>query len=100
MRDVLPDAFTVCDEMKERGWYVQPQMSYADAPPTIHLSVATATLSSVDELLDDLASSVAAARAAGPVSVDPEVVAFIGALDPAALSRRTSTACWPHRPDR
>jgi glutamate/tyrosine decarboxylase-like PLP-dependent enzyme len=80
------DAFTVCDEMKERGWYVQPQMSYAGAPPTIHLSVSAATLSSVDELLDDLASSVAAARAAGPVTVDPEVVAFIGALDPAGLS--------------
>ena len=80
------DAFTVCDEMKERGWYVQPQMSYAGAPPTIHLSVSAATLASVDELLADLASSVAAARAAGPVSVDPEVVAFIEALDPAALS--------------
>ena len=79
------DAFTVCDEMKERGWYVQPQMSYAGAPPTIHLSV-RGDLASVDELLADLASSVAAARAAGPVSVDPEVVAFIEALDPSALS--------------
>ena len=84
--DASCDAFTVCDEMKERGWYVQPQMSYAGAAPTIHLSVSAATLSSVDELLADLASSVAAARARGPVSVDPEVVAFIGALDPAALS--------------
>ena len=80
------DAFTVCDEMKERGWYVQPQMSYAGAPPTIHLSVSAATLASVGALLADLASSVAAARAAGPVSVDPEVVAFIETLDPAALS--------------
>jgi hypothetical protein len=80
------DAFTVCDEMKQRGWYVQPQMSYAGAPPTIHLSVSAATLPHVEELLAGLASSVAAARAAGPVAVDPEVVAFIGALDPAALS--------------
>jgi sphinganine-1-phosphate aldolase len=37
------DAFTVCDEMATRGWYVQPQMSYASTPPTIHLSVSAAT---------------------------------------------------------
>src|SRR3954469_23637034 len=38
------DAFTVCDEMAAREWYVQPQMSYAGGPPTIHLSVSAATL--------------------------------------------------------
>jgi glutamate/tyrosine decarboxylase-like PLP-dependent enzyme len=80
------DAFTVCDEMKERGWYVQPQMSYAGAPPTIHLSVSAATLASVEDLLTDLEAAVAAARALGPVSVDQGVVDFIAALDPAALS--------------
>jgi hypothetical protein len=72
--------------MKERGWYVQPQMSYAGAPPTIHLSVSAATLSSVDDLLADLESSLGAARAAGPVSVDQGVIDFIAALDPAALT--------------
>ena len=35
-----------------RGWYVQPQMSYAGAPPTIHLSVSAATLAHVDEFLE------------------------------------------------
>ena len=45
------DAFTVCDEMAARGWYVQPQMSYAGQPPTIHLSVSAATLAHVDEFL-------------------------------------------------
>jgi glutamate/tyrosine decarboxylase-like PLP-dependent enzyme len=80
------DAFTVCDEMAARGWYVQPQMSYADTPATIHLSVSAATLAHVDELLTALADAVAAAVAAGPVSVDPGVAAFIAALDPQALS--------------
>jgi glutamate/tyrosine decarboxylase-like PLP-dependent enzyme len=80
------DAFTVCDEMRERGWYVQPQMSYAGAPPTIHLSVSAATLTSVDDLLADLAASVAAARTAGPVEVPRGVRDFIEALDPAALT--------------
>jgi sphinganine-1-phosphate aldolase len=80
------DAFTVCDEMASRGWYVQPQMSYAGTPPTIHLSVSAATGAHVDELLAALRDSVAAAQAAGPVTVDPDVVAFVEALDPRALT--------------
>lgn len=80
------DAFTVCDEMAARGWYVQPQMSYGGQPPTIHLSVSAATNAHVDELLGALEESVAAAVAAGPVSVDPDVAAFIEALDPEALT--------------
>ena len=80
------DAFTVCDEMAARGWFVQPQMSYAGTPPTIHLSVSAATAAHVDDLLDALAASVGAAVDAGPVAVDAGVVAFIEALDPAALS--------------
>lgn len=80
------DAFTVCDEMASRGWYVQPQMSYDGHPPTIHLSVSAGTLPSVDDFLTALRESVLAAVAAGPVSVDPEVAAFIAALDPEALT--------------
>jgi sphinganine-1-phosphate aldolase len=80
------DAFTVCDEMASRDWYVQPQMSYAGTPPTIHLSVSAATGAHVDDLLLALRESVAAAQHAGPVAVDPGVVAFIEALDPDALT--------------
>ncbi len=80
------DAFTVCDEMRDRGWYVQPQLSYAGDGPTIHLSVCAATRTHVAELMTALADSCAAAREAGPVEVDPGVVAFIEALDPTALS--------------
>ncbi len=80
------DAFTVCDEMTARGWYVQPQLSFAGQPPTIHLSVSAATLAHVDEFLSELASSLTAAVASGPVAVDPGVRAFIGSLDPATLS--------------
>jgi glutamate/tyrosine decarboxylase-like PLP-dependent enzyme len=80
------DPFTVCDEMAARQWYVQPQLTYADQPPTIHLSVSAATLSHVDDFLAALTASVRAAATAGPVRVDPDVAAFIESLDPAALS--------------
>ena len=61
-------------------------MSYAGQPPTIHLSVSAATLAHVDEFLAALTEAVAAAVAAGPVTVDPGIAAYIEALDPAALT--------------
>ncbi len=80
------DPFTVTDEMLARGWYVQPQLAYDGGSATVHLSVSAATLPHVDELLTALRESVAAAVSVGPVVVDPGVVAFIDALDPATLT--------------
>ncbi|WP_166389504.1 pyridoxal phosphate-dependent decarboxylase family protein [Nocardioides ochotonae] len=84
--DATCDPFTICDEMAARGWYVQPQMRFAGAPATVHLSVSAATLTGVEDLLAALRDSVAAAVAAGPVRVDPEVAAYVAALDPALLT--------------
>ena len=80
------DPFTLTDELVSRGWYVQPQLSFGDDGPSIHLSVSAGTLAHVEEFASALTDSVVAAREAGPVAVDAEVVAFIEALDPAALS--------------
>lgn len=79
------DPFTLTDELVSRGWYVQPQLSYGDAGPTVHLSVSAGTRAHVEEFATALSESVAAAQAAGPVVVDPGVVAFVEALDPTAL---------------
>ena len=79
------DPFTICDEMAERDFFVQPQLSYEGQPATLHLSVSAATLPHVGELLEALAASVAAALAAGPVAVDPGVAAYVAALDPAGI---------------
>jgi sphinganine-1-phosphate aldolase len=79
------DVFTVADEMLERGWFVQPQMSFVDVPPTLHLTLSAATAPSVPELVVALRESVDAARAAGPVAIDPGLAGLVGAIDPAAL---------------
>lgn len=84
--DERADPFTVCDEMAQRGWYVQPQLSHGDRGPTIHLSVQAATKAEVAELIEALGASVAAAQAMGPVQVDGAVAALIAALDPQTLS--------------
>ncbi|GAB3574833.1 aminotransferase class V-fold PLP-dependent enzyme [Amycolatopsis endophytica] len=80
------DLFTVADEMRVRGWYVQPQFAHASSPVNLHLTVTAANRGSEAELASDLAASVAAARAAGPVTVDEDVAAFVAALDPETLT--------------
>lgn len=80
------DVFTIADEMAAAGWYVQPQMSFAGRPPTLHLTLCAATAPRVGEFLDRLSEAVSAARAAGPVQVDPGIVDFLGTLEPATLT--------------
>lgn len=80
------DPFTVCDQMRMRGWYVQPQLSFRGRPANIHLSISAATCPHVPEFLTALAESAAAAAEAGPVVVDPGVAAMIPELDPRRLS--------------
>ncbi|WP_214405701.1 pyridoxal phosphate-dependent decarboxylase family protein [Pseudonocardia lacus] len=79
------DVFTLSDEMGERGWFVQPQMAFRDLPATLHLTVCAATADGVDDFLVALDESVAAAVAAGPVAVAPELRDAAAALDPATL---------------
>lgn len=83
------DAFTVADEMAARGWLVQPQMSFADLPATLHLTLCAATAAHSRELVEALAASVAAARAAGPVQIDPDLAAAAQQIDPDDLDEAT-----------
>lgn len=84
--DASCDVFTLSDELNERGWAVQPQMSWHGEPPSLHLSVSAATLPVVDELLAALRVCLEAARERGPERVDPAVLTALRGLDPAALS--------------
>ncbi|XVS60473.1 pyridoxal phosphate-dependent decarboxylase family protein [Actinosynnema sp. CA-299493] len=80
------DVFTVADEMKARNWYVQPQFAHRSSPANLHLTVTAANAGHESELLADLRASVEAAVEAGPVRVAPEVVAFVGGLEPDSLT--------------
>ena len=65
------DVFTLCDELHLRGWHAQPQLSFGDFPPTMHVSVSAATTLRLPAFLDALRGSVKSASAAGPVALDP-----------------------------
>jgi len=85
------DVFTVADEMTALGWYVQPQFGFGPSPANLHLTVAAVNHGTEAEFLADLALAVAAARAAGPVSVPDELAAVIAALDPDTLTAEQFT---------
>ena len=83
--DERADVFTIADEMAALGWFVQPQLSFRDQPPSLHLTVSAATAGRVDELIAALRTAVRKAQEAGPVQVAPELAAAAGGLDPATL---------------
>ncbi|WP_116051792.1 pyridoxal phosphate-dependent decarboxylase family protein [Amycolatopsis palatopharyngis] len=80
------DLFTVADEMRTRGWYVQPQFAHAASPVNLHLTVTAANRGNEQRFLDDLRDAVGAARSRGPVTVDDELVALLAELDPEQLT--------------
>lgn len=60
------DLFHLVDEMKLRGWYIQPQLRFREYPANIHISVGPGNAPHVEDFLDDLEEAVAAARALPP----------------------------------
>ncbi|RKN44279.1 pyridoxal phosphate-dependent decarboxylase family protein [Micromonospora endolithica] len=81
-----PDLFVLVDELAARGWHTQPQLAYADLPPSVHLTVTASVAPRVGEFAPDLAAAVAAAGAAGPVPLPGDLLALAGSLTPEALT--------------
>ncbi|WP_259370933.1 MULTISPECIES: aminotransferase class V-fold PLP-dependent enzyme [Streptomyces] len=83
--DPAVDPFVVADEMRLRGWYLQPQPAFAGSPASLHMTVTAAVTGRIDRLLAELADAVRRARAAGPPAVDPALIEAAAGLDPDAL---------------
>ncbi len=58
-----PSVFHIVDEMLQRGWFVQAQLSHESTPASIHLSLGPKNAGKVDGLLAALREAVEAARA-------------------------------------
>jgi glutamate/tyrosine decarboxylase-like PLP-dependent enzyme len=85
------DLFHLVDEMKLRGWYVQPQLAFRHYAPNIHLSIGPGNAPHVEAFLADLAEAVEAARALPPTEPGPVLEALGisggGELSPEAFAR-------------
>ncbi len=61
--DAPVSVFHIADEMKARGWYVQPQLGFGPSPANIHFSLNPGNVGAVSAMLDDLQAAVLAAAA-------------------------------------
>lgn len=80
--------FHVIDEMKERGWYVQPQLSFANSQENIHFSLQVGNLANVEPMLKDLALSCEAARSLPYGQVGAQISKMFASIDPASVDEQ------------
>ncbi len=57
------NVFHIIDEMRVRGWYIQPSFSFDSVPANIHLSINLSNVGREHEFIGDLKESVEAAKA-------------------------------------
>lgn len=78
--------FHIADEMKERNWYVQPQLAYGCSPENIHLSINPESVRWVEAMLADLRESIAKAKLLPSGELAPKIREAFGHLAPEDLS--------------
>jgi sphinganine-1-phosphate aldolase len=81
--------FHIIDEMKQRGWYIQPQLGFQDSKENIHLSINPASVKWVDALLADLRVCVEKAKAMTSGALAASIRETFGAVDPSTLNDET-----------
>lgn len=83
------NVFHVVDEMKQLGWYVQPQLAYGNSKENIHLSINPASVRWVDAMLADLRQCVDKAKGMKSGELAAGVQQMFGSVDPATLTADT-----------
>ncbi|NRQ39447.1 aspartate aminotransferase family protein [Nonomuraea sp. NN258] len=83
------DVFVLADEARARGWFLQPQLSYAGIPANLHVTVTGVTLAGVDAMLKVIAESAESARRRGPVVLPDGLVDLVAGLDLESLDDAT-----------
>jgi glutamate/tyrosine decarboxylase-like PLP-dependent enzyme len=77
--------FHIIDEMKSRGWYVQPQFGYHGSAPNVHLSIGQNMHARATDFVEALGASVEASLPKGFSQTAARVKAELARMDPAAF---------------
>lgn len=77
--------FEVVDEMRVRGWYIQPQLTYGDSPANIHLSIGASNVPQMDAMLADLDDSIETAKQAVASGLADAIRGMFSSLEPSQL---------------
>jgi sphinganine-1-phosphate aldolase len=83
------NVFQIIDEMKTRGWYIQPQLAFGASKENIHLSVNPASVRWVEPLLADLRDCVEKVRTMRSGDLANGIREAFGSIDPASLTEET-----------
>lgn len=76
------NVFHIIDEMKTRGWYIQPQLGFHGSKANVHLSVNPASAKWVEPFLEDLRACTAIAKTLPSGAAAAAVRAAFADLDP------------------
>ena len=77
--------FHIIDEMKARGWYVQPQFGYHGSEPNVHLSIGQNMHARAQDFVEALGASVEASMPKGFSQTAARVKAELARMDPATF---------------
>ncbi|MED5373232.1 MAG: aspartate aminotransferase family protein [Myxococcota bacterium] len=80
------DIFHVIDEMKVRGWYIQPQLAFGEYKENFHVSMQHSSVGLVDDMLAALRESVEAARKIPATGVGKNIAQMAQGIDPSTLT--------------
>ncbi|MBI4519102.1 MAG: aspartate aminotransferase family protein [Deltaproteobacteria bacterium] len=83
------NVFHIIDEMKTRGWYVQPQLGFHGSKENIHLSINPASIKWVEPMLADLRACVERAKTLPSESIPDSLRQALATLDPKTVSAET-----------
>lgn len=86
------NVFHIIDEMKMRGWYIQPQLEYAGSTKNIHLSVNVGNIDYVEAMLKDLKECVEVAKTMETGDLAQNIKAAFADVDPATFDENAFTA--------
>jgi glutamate/tyrosine decarboxylase-like PLP-dependent enzyme len=73
--------FHIADEMRRRGWYVQPQLAYGSSKENLHLSINLESDKLAEPFLAALRESLAVARTLPPGPLAAQLGGMLGAMD-------------------
>ena len=89
------DLWALADESRSRGFFLQPQLSVAGLPASLHLTLTGASEQGIDEILSVLRASVDAVRPLGPGTPPADLIALIQELDFSTLDDAGFAALLP-----
>lgn len=83
--------FPIVDIMRQKGWFVQPQLGYMGSKANIHLSIDQSTLDLVPQFLPDLEEAIEAARVSNAARLPADMAAMLGSFTPDSFTPETYT---------